>query len=179
MNHGISQSLKRGFQWLDAHPGSYWLVVALGTGWLVAQWLILLRRENNCKAGERAPRAWRGLLVLFFFILAWRWPFLFTAAEYNPDESQLIAGSITLAHDPVFWHSVDGTTSGPLNFYLLVPYTWLGIPLDYFTARLTGLVLITGALFAIYRTLAVHYGRSIAWIGIIPTAAFFATATYF
>ena len=52
------------------------------------------------------------------FLLAWRWPFLLQASEYNPDESQLLAGALTLTRDPVFWRSVDGTTSGPLNFYL-------------------------------------------------------------
>jgi len=178
MNRRISQSVKECFLWLDAHPGSYWWIAALGTGLLVVQGFVLLARENEREGGKVAVPAWRDLSALFCFILSWRWPFLFAAAEYNPDESQLIAGGITLAHDPVFWRSVDGTTSGPLNFYLLVPYAWLGIPLDYFTARLTGLMLITGALFAVYRTLAVHYRCSIAWLAIFPAAAFFATATY-
>jgi len=178
MNRGLSQNLKLVFLWLDAHPASYGLFAAVGTVLVVAHWLALARDENRRGLGSPVFTGWRDLLVLFFFMVAWRWPFLFLAAELNPDESQLIAGGITLAHDPIFWRSVDGTTSGPLNFYLLVPYAWLGIPLDYFTARLTGLMLITGALFATYRTLAVHFGRSIAWVGIMPAAAFFATATY-
>jgi hypothetical protein len=98
--------------------------------------------------------------------------------DLNPDESQLIAGAIALTHDPVFWRSVDGTTSGPLNYYVLLPLHWLGLPLDYFSARLTGLLLVAGALWAGLRALAHVHGRTAAWVGLLPAAAFFATATH-
>lgn len=166
--------LKSLFQWLDLHPGSYWALAAAATLLLVSRLAALIRHEAG---GPAAPSRtdWRDALVLLLFLLAWRWPFLLIANEYNPDESQLIAGALTLAHDPVFWRSVDGGSSGPLNYYLLVPWHWVGAPLDYFTARVTGLLLIWGALFINLRSLAGAFGRTVAWLGILPTAAFFAT----
>jgi len=167
--------LKSLFQWLDLHPGSYWVLAAMATLMLVARLALTLGREaREPPAPPRGPD-WRDAVVLFLFILAWRWPFLLVAYEYNPDESQLIAGAMTLVRDPVFWRAVDGGSSGPLNYYLLVPWHWVGAPLDYFTARLTCLLLTWGALFVCLRTLARAFGRSAAWLGVLPAAGFFAT----
>ncbi len=168
------------FDWLDAHPGSYW-ATALGPtlllfGWI---WVAAWRESRGLAASAPGPRVkWGDALVLFLFLLAWRWPFLLVANEFNPDESQFITGATTLAHDPVFWRSVDGHTSGPLNFYILLPLRWLGLPPGYFAARLTGLLLVCGALFFCHRTLAGVFGRAIAWLGVLPVAGFFATATH-
>ena len=168
--------LKTFFQWLDLHPGSYWLLAGSATLLLAVHVWFVTRQKGRGQASSKLNLACDAL-VLFLFIFAWRWPFLLVASAFNPDESQLIAGSIALTHDPVFWRSVDGTTSGPLNFYLLLPYSWFGIPLDYFTARFTGLLLIGGALFATHRALAGRFGRGVAWLAILPAAEFFATAT--
>jgi hypothetical protein len=169
--------LKSLFLWLDSHPSSYWVVSLAATALLLGGLLVALWREAGATGGLRRA-TWRDGLAVFLFLLAWRWPFLLAANDYNPDESQLIAGAMTLTHDPVFWRSVDGTTSGPLNFYVLLPLHWLGLPLDYFSARLTGLLLIAGALFACLYALAHRFGRAAAWIGILPTAVFFATVTH-
>jgi len=108
---------------------------------------------------------------------AWRWPFLLESREFNPDESQLIAGAITLTQDPVFWRSVDGTTSGPLNFYALLPLHALGLPLDYFMARLTGLILISITLIACHRLLRSFLSAAPAQLALLPLLFFFATTT--
>jgi hypothetical protein len=164
------------FEWLDLNPGSYWLPALAASLVLFARLGLRIAREfRGPVAAPRLP-GWGDALVLFLFLLAWRWPFLFVAYEYNPDESQMIAGALTLAHDPVFWRSVDGGSSGPLNYWLLVPWHWVGAPLDYFTARLTCLLLTGGALFACLRTLARAFGSTVAWLGLLPAAAFFATA---
>ena len=84
-------------------------------------------QEITSRAKHRAVVS---ALLVFAVLLAWRWPFLLSADEYNPDESQLIAGALTLPLDPVPWRGVDGFTSGPLNFYpLLIPHL-VGLPLD-------------------------------------------------
>ncbi len=167
------------FYWLDNHPASYWVLALLPTvvwlGWIGrAAW-----RESagTPPAGGRCgPRAdWRDGALLFLFLLAWRWPYLFFSSEFNPDESQLVSGALTLVRDPVFWRSVDGTTSGPLNFYALLPLHWLGAPLDYFMARLTGLVLVWGALWACLRLLSGRFGRVGGSLAVFPAAFFFAT----
>lgn len=166
------------FTWLDAHHGAYW-AIALGPTLLLGGWILSAGKQEA--RGPVTPRPlliWLDAIILFLFLFAWRWPFLLVANEFNPDESQLIAGAITLSHDPIFWRSVDGATSGPLNFYVLLPLHWLGLPLDYFTARLTGLLLIGGALFACHRALANTFGRASAWVSILPATAFFATVTH-
>ncbi len=171
----LSAMLKSLFLWLDQHPGSYWIPVGAASLLLVARVGHSLGRESRQTAGPALHVSWRDGVVLFLFLLAWRWPFLLVAYDYNPDESQMIAGALTLARDPVFWRSVDGGSSGPLNYYLLVPWHWLGVPLDYFTARLTCILLTWAALFACLRALAGQFGRTAAWLGVLPGAAFFAT----
>ena len=170
--------LKILFTWLDAHHGAYW-AIALGPTLLLGGWILSAGKQEA--RGPVTPRPWLiwlDAIILFLFLFAWRWPFLLVANELNPDESQLIAGAITLSHDPIFWRSVDGQTCGPLSFYVLLPLHWLGLPLDYFTARLTGLLLIGGSLFACHRALANAFGRAPAWVSILPATAFFATVTH-
>lgn len=169
--------LKSLFYWLDSHPASYWVGAGVPT-LLLLGWLVLSAWREH-RTPEFRPRVtWREGLALFLFLLAWRWPFFLVASEFNPDESQLIAGARTLAHDPVFWRSVDGTTSGPINFYLLLPIHWLGLPLDYFFARFAGLLFVAAGLFACLRALAHKHGHTAAWLGILPAAVFFATVTH-
>jgi hypothetical protein len=163
------------FGWLDGHPWVYWAILAAPTAALIM--LVV--------ASWWPPRAERkdGPFDLLFIVVslaslwAWRWPFLLESREFNPDESQLIAGAITLTHDPVFWRSVDGTTSGPLNFYALLPLHALGLPLDYFTARLTGLILISITLIASYRLLRSWAAPAPSQLAMLPLLVFFATTT--
>jgi len=56
-----------------------------------------------------------------------------------------------LRHHPVFWESVDGATSGPLNFYPLTLLNILGLPFDYATARLLNVICIGAAIAVVYR----------------------------
>lgn len=166
------------FHWLDLHPGSYWILVAAATVPLIARLWQMIVREAREPGASPARVSWRDGLWLFLFILAWRWPFLLVSYDYNPDESQMIAGALTLARDPVFWRAVDGGSSGPLNYYLMVPWHWVGAPLDYFTARLTCLLLTWGALLACLQALARLFGRTAAWLGILPAATFSATVVH-
>lgn len=165
-------------EWLDLHPGSYWAITGAASLLLVAWLVALIARAARDPAAAPTKAGWPDTLVLFLFLLAWRWPFLFVARELNPDESQLIAGAMKLGHDPVFWRAVDGGSSGPLNYYFLLPWHWFGVPLGYFTARLTGLLLIWGALCVCLRTLSGAFGRPAAWLGLLPAVGFFATVTH-
>ncbi len=168
--------LKAFFHWSDTHPASYWVIAGVPTLlWLA--WIVWgLVRSSERLARPRLERALFAAL-LFGVLLAWRWPFLLDAQELgNPDESQLIAGAITLKHDPVFFRSVDGTTSGPLNFYALLPTHLLGVPLDYFNARLTGLLLVWGGFLAAQSLLASVYGAGLARLGLVPGVLFLASA---
>jgi hypothetical protein len=160
--------LKALFDWLDHHPDFYWLA-AVASLLPLAAWIVsALRADAGPDPRKPESRFWTAL-VLLIPVLAWRWPFLLSATEYNPDESQIIAGVITLIKDPVFWRSVDGITSGPLNFYSLLPVHWLGAPLDYFTARLAGLFMV----WACYEALRTRYCPAAARLGVLPIVLFF------
>ena len=162
------------FSWLDVHPNVYWLILALPTGAFL--WAVVTGFWSNRDNTQSRRSEWIFVALMCVFVFAWRWPFTLEAQEFNPDESQLIAGAITLAHDPVFWRSVDGTTSGPLNFYALVPLRLIGLPLDYFTARLAALALVCAALFASYRLFRTHAPAAAARLAVLPGVLFFATA---
>ncbi len=169
--------LKGFFQWSDTHPASYWLIATVPTllwlGWIAHG----LWRNHASRPVPRKKNVAFALL-LFGVLLAWRWPFLLSATELgNPDESQLVAGAITLSHDPVFYRAVDGTTSGPLNFYALLPTHWLGIPQDYFNARFTGLLLLWGGMLATQSLLTLAYGTALARLAMTPGVLFLASAT--
>ena len=159
------------FLWLDAHPAAYWAGCIICTLALSAVIMVEARRNDS---SARKPD-WGFALLLLVCLLAWRWPPLLYNQALNPDEPLLIAGAITLTHDPVFWRSVDGATAGPLDFYALLPAHAFGLPLGYFSARLTGLLLIWGALLACYRMLRDEYGRGVAQLGLLPGLMFFAT----
>lgn len=151
MSRAAPHMLKSLFVWLDAHPSLYWFVGFTITG-AFALWLAFaLRRELRRKPGRRT-----GLCFAIWvpvLLLAWRWPLLFQAAPFNPDESQLVAAALTYATDPIPFRSVDLTTSGPLNGLVLLPTHWLGVPQDYFNARLVGILLQWGMLLALYGAL--------------------------
>lgn len=163
--------LHRLFTTFDAHPWIYWALALPAMAALLA-WA-LAPQARNAPAFVRPP--WLGAVVIGLTLLAWRWPWLLAATEFNPDESQIIAGAMALARDPVFWRSVDGTTSGPLNYYPLVPIAWLGLPLDFFTGRLAALAMVGGGCIALYRALAREADEPLARLGVIPVVLFFAT----
>lgn len=165
--------LKLLFAWFDSHPQSFWVIAGLPT--LILLGLVAFALIHAAKDGLSKKRELLFVLLVPAVLLAWRWPYLLSADEYNPDESQLIAGAITLFGDPVPWRSVDGTTSGPLNFYVLLPIALLGLPLDYFTARLAGLLLISVALLACYYLFRSRFGLVAASLGLLPGLAFFCT----
>jgi len=159
------------FHWLDQHPAAYW------TGALAATTAFLVHSlRPQAGAPVRAASVWFAVQVAVL-LLAWRWPQLLAPYEFNPDESQFIAGALTLRHDPVFWRSVDGMTAGPLIFYALVPFSRLGLPLDYFTARLAALIGFGLAAGALHRLVARHHGERAAFLGLLPPVVFLAQAT--
>lgn len=164
------------FQWFDAHPESYWVILAFPSFLFLAFAAVPgARGQDDRKVSFRNELSF--VFLLLATLVAWRWPYLLNANPYNPDESQLIAGAITLTADPIFWKAVDGTTSGPLNFYALLPLHWLGAPLDYFGARLTGLLLVWIAIIGCYRLIRSWYGVTLGRLSVLPIAAFFAAAS--
>lgn len=115
-------------------------------------------------------------LGLLFFM---RLPVILYNAELNPDESQIIAGAISLLHDPVYWRSTDEATSGPLNTYALVWPGWFGLPIDYLTAHLTGVLLAGGAWLMVFLAVRNVYDNRTARFALLPALALLASTQHF
>ncbi len=125
--------------WLDAsdarHWAAAWGIFGVTTGLAAASWLF-----PRPRAWWRHPAAFAALLLLTIF--AFRWPVVFYNTQLaDPDESQLIAGALTLRHDPLFWRSVDGTTHGPLAELPLLAPLLAGRALDFTGARIVSVFL--------------------------------------
>ena len=111
-------------------------------------------------------------------LLAFRWPLLWVPHQFNPDESQLIAGALTLRHDPMFWRAVDGGTAGPLDYYPLLPAAWGDGPASYAIARLIALATVFGALIFAGASLRRAIGAEVARLAVLPALVFVAFTTH-
>jgi len=100
-------------------------------------------------AVKRFCPPWLYCLLLVVALFLARLP-TFLPAMLNVDEGMFVVGAMKLRHYPVFWQSVDGTTSGPLNFYPLTLLNLLGLPPDFATARLLNVICIGGAIAIVY-----------------------------
>ncbi len=152
----------------SAHPAA---VVAQVIGWLTLAALVAESVRNI-----PSPRG-RWWLLVGVALFAWRWPLLWVPHQFNPDESQLIAGAITLTHDPLFWRSVDGGTAGPLDFYPLLPAAWADGTASFAVARVIELLAVFGTLFFAGEAVAVLIDRRVAQLSVLPAAIFHALTT--
>ena len=91
------------------------------------------------------------------------------AGELNVDESMFLASARKLMFDPVFFRSVDGGTSGPLNYYAVLAPRLLGLPFDYATVHLMNAVCIGGTLVFLYLTARSRLPETYARISVLPT----------
>jgi hypothetical protein len=114
------------------------------------------------------------LLGAFGVFVLMRLPSIVLNRELNADESQMISHAITLFQDPVYWRSVDGTTIGPLDNYLLVLPRLLGFPLDYVSARVMGLLCGVGTLFFFLVAIKRWFGGATARITLLIPLLFLA-----
>lgn len=146
--------------WFDENPARQLAILSAVLAIISA---IILRGIVRREALEHDVRSdWGWGLAILVLLAAGRWPSLFVTRQLNPDESVVIAGAMTLQHDPFFWRSVFGMTTGPLDFYLLIPALTACGADGYFAARFTGLALLTGALLFAHQALAANFGRMVA-----------------
>ncbi len=146
----------------DSSPTVYWTV-----GYVLTVGIIGL----NLKKKIPLPLYLLGALVVFVLM---RLPAVVLNRELNADESQMISHAITLFQDPVYWRSVDGTTIGPLDNYLLVIPRLLGFQLDYTSARVMGLLCGVGSLFFFFVAIKRWFGGSTARITLLIPLIFLA-----
>ncbi len=163
------QLLTQFLLWLDRSPAHFWSFVAVASFLLLASALVAFFYPASARRWNH-PLVFGALLGLAIF--AFRWPLLFDNRELNnPDESQMLAGAIALQHDPVFWRSVDGNTTGPLDQWPLAALGAFGVRLDYTNARLLALALASATLVFTWLALRVRFDDGLARILILPPAA--------
>src|SRR6266480_1495969 len=156
-------------RWLDASPAHYWSVAwtTFGCVLVLAFLAVFFPRE----------RVWWQHPVLFsvgllMVLLAFRWPVVFDNRQYpDPDESQLIAGALTLRHDPIFWRSVDGSTHGRLDEWPLLPPLFARGSLDFTTARTVSTLLAWIEVVSAWLIFRDLYGIKAAGLLVLPLLA--------
>ena len=143
-------------------------------GWaLLAAAMVWPLRDAGVKTS--APTlGWKWWLLVGAVLLIFRWPMLWVRHELNVDESQLIAGALTLRHDSVFWRSVDGSTAGPFDFYPLLVAAWTQGAASYAIARLLALACAWATVIFTAETLALMAGATMARVVALPALAFYA-----
>jgi hypothetical protein len=146
----------------DSAPVVYWAI-----GYLLALVVIGLNLKERVLLPLYLTAA-VGLLVVM------RLPAVLLNRELNADESQMLSHALTLYQDPVYWRSVDGTTIGPLDNYLLVIPRLLGFQLDYTSARVMGLLCVAGSLLFFFHALNRWFGRQLARVALLVPLLFLA-----
>jgi hypothetical protein len=118
-------------------------------------------------------------LAIIAVISLLRLPWVLFPHELNVDESQMLAQGMKFLVDPVPWRSVDGTSGGPLNSYLISFFLWLGIKPGYVFAHLLANALVCLQLLTAHQTiLRLSLGsKKIAACGILPMVLFYGFTT--
>lgn len=145
--------------WFDAYPDGFWWLICGVLGpvlWLLLRGLLKLATSDDFNPDYR----WGWVIAILLFV--GRWPTWLVTREYNQDESHLLAGFFTLRGDPVFWRSVDGLTTGPLDYYILFATGWFPATNPFFALRITAAVLLLVTLLFMHVSLSVLYGRRVA-----------------
>ena len=154
---------------LGYDPLYYWMLA--GTSFLLWIASALLPWNPTGPALQRINRPAVFGLLLLAAMLAWRWPALCHFKPVNPDESQFLSGAITaLARGNVWW--CDAMTSGPLVVLPLALPGLLGLPVDFGSARLIGLLLGWGTVFLTYLILRHIHGEQKSRLLVMPLACF-------
>ncbi|HEX4138713.1 MAG TPA: hypothetical protein VHY09_00080 [Candidatus Methylacidiphilales bacterium] len=153
----------------DLLPFALWAVVAA-----LAALPLLHARTIASLSGSR-PRLKYELAflgVIFLGLFCSRYHILVYPHELNIDESQFIAQAHGYTRTWVPF-SQDGHTCGPLNYYILIWPAALGLPITYFTIRLTGFVFILLTLFYARRAVALITGNRPSYLLTLPLVSFY------
>lgn len=170
--------------WLDSHPSLFW-AIAWASFAVLLIWAIAPAAQELRRGSTTAAAAGRGSFPSFGFVgfmaltvFVFRLPVLLHGQELNPDESHLIAEALALQRDWFYWQVVDGSTHGPLDVYPLYFAHLLGLPLDYFTARLVSTGVLLAAVVSLYLATRSIASEGAARLGTLPVAGFLMFSTY-
>jgi hypothetical protein len=159
--------------WADGSKTRFWLIGASFV--LLALFLALCGQGSRDRNQEKSERWWSHpgwfLLVLALGLVFFRLPSVTVWTTFIEDEAAFISGAFALSYDPVFWDSVQSTSSGPLNYYFLLLARLMGLPLDFFGARLFTAIVFCGLVALHYVLVRQLFGDSLARLGTMPVWA--------
>lgn len=112
------------------------------------------------------------LLATTCCLFAWRWPTFLDPRALNPDEGSFVAQAMKVTLDFAPWRGFDGTTSGPLNIYVLTLPALLRAPITFFSARVTAVALMAGTIAVCYLSIKWTAGACVARLAVTPLAVF-------
>lgn len=160
--------------WLSADQTRY-LAISEGALLAVALLAVLAALLPSLDARLSSRRgAVLFLLLVFFALIASRWPTFPVLTVFSHDEESYIAEAKTALHFPIPWVDFDNQTGGPLTVFQLVLPALLGAQLNFFTCRVVAVVLEFGALAALYGAAALCFDASIARLAVVPPLIFLA-----
>ena len=113
-------------------------------------------------------------LLILSALLALRLPQIGWAHEISVDESQMLAQGMRYLSHPVPWRDVDGTTSGPLDSWLITAPMLPGAPATWATVRTMLWAANCATLIFIYLALRSFGTRPEAQLTLLPTVFFYA-----
>ena len=159
--------MKALFSWVVANPFLYYgialsCVLAFG----------IFATIHSEGSGRKWKSEWFFLLLAGCTVMIWRWPTMLWPQPMNIDEGQWAAGALKATYDFAPWRGFDGTTSGPLNAYVLALPALFGAPITFFSTRLIAFGLIIGSIYTLYFIVKWTYGARIARLSIVPPVAF-------
>jgi hypothetical protein len=114
---------------------------------------------------------------LFLTLGVFRLPFILSGNLFNADEAQMTAQAITFLHHPIPWRDYDGTTSGPLNTWIVALPGLFGITPNLASSRIVTVACVSGTIFCLYLFFRASMPDVIARTAILVPFALFCLAT--
>jgi hypothetical protein len=160
-------------EWFGEEPIYYYLI-AFGA---LATLLILAARPGPCLRERRSELTF--LLVIGLTLFAFRWPVFIVPFQLGPDEASLTADALKITKDLAPWRNFDAGTSGPLNCYILALPALIGLPINFTSVRIVGLLLMLTTILALYYAVKWIYGSDVARLSIVPPVLLLSLTTDF
>ncbi|WP_438480121.1 hypothetical protein [Oleiharenicola lentus] len=160
----MTDAIYQVFLWLDDGWERFWI-----TAWISFA-AVLITSLLPCAAGTHWRRWNHPALyctLVLLALVAFRWPMIGAGIEFNPDESQLLAGAITTWHRHVIW-SIDMGYCGPWAFLPLTLPAMLGLPIDYLSGRCVALLMTWSTIVFLWLTFRHFFADRLARMLVLP-----------
>ena len=160
-------------EWFGEEPICFYLI-AFG---VLLTFLILAVQSGGGRQERRSEILF--LLITGLTLFAFRWPIFIVPFQLGPDEAAFVANALKVTADLAPWRNFDAGTSGPLNCYVLALPALIGLPINFTSARIIGLLLMLTTMLAFYYAMKWIYGRDLARLSIVPPVLFLSLTTDF